>query len=124
VLGILRVYWQVSLLAIACVLYVGKRMREAWAVGNGYKGPYEAEPWHLPRDAWKIPYIPLRVAMRFCDAFLFRVWWWTRPAEYWLADQLDIDPVIADWKRRQVINQDLARRDALGIAPDGGRFVQ
>jgi len=124
VLTITRVMWQWSILGIAVSLYVMKRLRDAWAVGNGYKSVYaEDEPWHLPRDAWRIPWIPLRIYMRVADALLFRIWWWTRPAEFWLADKFDLDPVIADWKRREKLNAELARRDSEGIAPDGGRFV-
>jgi hypothetical protein len=83
------------------------------------------KPWALPTYLYRVPALPLRIYLRIGDALLFRIWWATRPVVYRLADLLHFDPVVEQWladARRAKVNAELARRDALGLAPDGGTF--
>jgi hypothetical protein len=103
-----------TIVAIATVVYVAARARQAWRDSSGYESP-----WRIPSAWWAMPYLPVRIYMRVADSLLFRIWWWTRPAEWWFAERL---LEARDTARRRSLNRELLRRDRLGIAPDGGRF--
>lgn len=79
-------------------------------------------PWRIPSMLWRIPIIPIRIWMRVGDALLFRAWYACRPFLERVAAEADPEFVDRHLARYELVNQDLALRDRLGIAPDGGRF--
>jgi len=46
-----------------------------------------SEPWHVPRLLWHsvaVTWLPARIYLRFCDWFLFKVWWYSWPVDAWV----------------------------------------
>lgn len=91
-----------------------------------------SQPWRLPSAIYKVPYIPLRLYIRAADALLFRAWAWSRVPLARITAAADpgyVDRVLAERTDpagamiRERVNADLALRDELGIAPDGGSFT-
>lgn len=78
------------------------------------------QPWRMPSALYRVPYIPIRLYLRAGDAALFRAWYQTHRVMEWLTNKAD--PEYVDRVMRQRVNDDLALRDHLGIAPDGGSF--
>lgn len=77
----------------------------------------DGRPWAIPSYFWRIPIIPIRIYMRWGDALLFKLWWWSRRPVYALADALHEDPVVAGWNA-ELLREREARQEAQGADVD------
>lgn len=107
-------------------------MRPFWTRRSWVLAPlaYRAveEPWQMP-PAWHaavrrlprplsnpyvikvggLPVLPLVLYLRAGDRALFWLWWWSRPAVWWLADTWGVDPVVKSWSCQRCMHSPLRR---------------